>query len=77
MGKRSKKHLVYAIHFGLAKLYRDPRTGLHIPYKDGQSLTGTPRYASLNTHSGIELSRRDDIESLGYILVYFMRGNLP
>ena len=77
MGRGSKKHQVYAIDFGLAKRYRDPRTGLHIPYKDGKSLTGTARYASINTHLGIEQARRDDIEALGYILVYFMKGNLP
>ena len=77
MGRGSKKHQVYAIDFGLAKRYRDPRSGLHIPYKDGKSLTGTARYASINTHLGIEQARRDDIEALGYILVYFMKGNLP
>ena len=77
MGRGNKKHQVYAIDFGLAKRYRDPRTGLHIPYKDGKSLTGTARYASINTHLGIEQARRDDIEALGYILVYFMKGNLP
>ena len=77
MGRGSKKHQVFAIDFGLAKRYRDPRTGLHIPYKDGKSLTGTARYASINTHLGIEQARRDDIEALGYILVYFMKGNLP
>jgi len=77
MGRGMKKHQVYAIDFGLAKRYRDPRTGLHIPYKDGKSLTGTARYASINTHLGIEQARRDDIEALGYILVYFMKGNLP
>ena len=77
MGRGNKKHQVYAIDFGLAKRYRDPRTGTHIPYKDGKSLTGTARYASINTHLGIEQARRDDIEALGYILVYFMKGNLP
>ena len=77
MGRGNKRHQVYVIDFGLAKKYRDPRTGLHIPYKDGKSLTGTARYASINTHLGIEQARRDDIEGLGYILVYFMKGNLP
>ena len=77
LGRGNKKHQVYVIDFGLAKRYRDPRTGLHIPYKDGKSLTGTARYASINTHLGIEQARRDDIEAIGYILVYFMKGNLP
>ena len=77
MGRGTKKHQVYVIDFGLSKFYRDQRTGLHIPYKEGKSLTGTPRFASINTHLGIEQSRRDDIEALGYILVYFMKGNLP
>ena len=77
IGRVQKKSQIFAIDFGLAKRYRDPRTGLHIPYRDGKNLTGTARYASVNTHLGIEQSRRDDIEALGYILVYFMKGSLP
>ena len=77
MGKRDKKHLVYVIDFGLAKRFINSKTGLHIPYKEGNPLIGTARYASIRAHLGIEQSRRDDIEGLGYILVYFMKGNLP
>uniref|UniRef100_A0A1I8GA46 non-specific serine/threonine protein kinase n=1 Tax=Macrostomum lignano TaxID=282301 RepID=A0A1I8GA46_9PLAT len=69
MGLGKKGNLVYIIDFGLAKKYRDSRTHQHIPYRENKNLTGTARYASQ--------ARRDDMEALGYVFLYFLRGALP
>ena len=77
MGDASSSPLVYCIDFGLSKRFRNPHTLQHIPHRVGKSLTGTPRYASISNHLGIEQSRRDDLEAVGYVLVYFAKGRLP
>lgn len=77
IGTGDTGNCVFVVDFGLSKRYRHPKSLQHIPHRDGRSLTGTPRYASINNHLGIEQSRRDDLESIGYVLVYFLKGSLP
>ena len=77
IGLNKKKPIVYICDFGLSKRFRDRKTGSHIPEKEGKSFIGTGRYASVYTHLGIEQSRRDDLESLAYSLIYFYNGSLP
>merc|ERR1719433_1125580 len=73
-GVKEKHHHLYIIDFGLSKRYFDKK---HAHFKQNLSLTGTARYASLNAHRGVEQSRRDDLEAIGHMLLYFLRGLLP
>ena len=77
MGIGQNSKFLYMIDFGFAKTYRDPITLAHIPYQKGAGMTGTARFASVNTLSGYNQSRRDDLESLGYVIIYIASGTLP
>jgi serine/threonine protein kinase len=77
MGLDELSENVYLIDFGLAKKYRSMTTLIQYPLTKKDKLTGTARYASINALKGYEHSRRDELESVGYILVYFLKGKLP
>ena len=71
------KSIIYIIDFGLAKQYRSKKTGKHVKYTINKKWSGTSRFASANTLRGVEPSRRDDLESFCYLLLYLMKGSLP
>ena len=74
---QDQTNTVYAVDFGLSKRYRHPKNLHHMPQRSNRHLTGTPRYASINNHLGVEQSRRDDLESLAYVFIYLLNGSLP
>ena len=77
MGKGTKSKYLYLLDFGLSKKYRSSSTLKHYPLIKRKKLTGTARYASINALNGITQSRRDDLEAIGYVLMYFLIGRLP
>ena len=74
--ENNDENIIYLIDFGLAKKYRSER-GNHVKFSITSKVTGTPRFSSLNAMRGVEQSRRDDLESLCYIIIYFFNGFLP
>ncbi|KAG1861239.1 casein kinase I delta isoform [Suillus subluteus] len=77
VGLGNLRHTAYIIDFGITKTYWNTKTSDHVPFRHGRSLSGTPAFASINNHLGVEPGRRDDLESLTYMLIYFLRGSLP
>lgn len=77
IGRGSAASRVHIVDFGLAKRYKDRRSCEHVAWRRGAGFAGTARYASAASHLGVEQSRRDDVEALGYVFVYFLHGELP
>lgn len=75
MGIGDKANHVYMIDFGLSDRYW--KGARHLPCREGESFAGTARYASINAHRGLTQSRRDDLEAIGHMLAFFLRGKLP
>ncbi len=77
IGTKKTINTVFTVDYGLSRRYRNSKNKTHIQLKYHKSLTGTARYASINAHLGLEQSRRDDLEAIGYVLIYFLMGGLP
>ncbi|KAI0367373.1 kinase-like protein [Pilatotrama ljubarskyi] len=77
VGEAEKRNVVHLLDLGHAKTYIDPTTGAHVPFREERHAMGTPRYASAAAHRRHEVSRRDDLESLLYVLLEFYHGSLP
>ena len=77
IGNEENTNTLYLIDYGLAKRFKDNKTNQHIPYREKRQFVGNKRMASINAHLGLELSRRDDLISIGYNLIYLLKGGLP
>ena len=75
-GRKDPK-LIYIIDFGMSRKYRSSRTGKHIKFQKVTKINGTMRYISIYASKGYEHGRRDDLESLGYMIIYLMKNDLP
>lgn len=74
---KTNSNTIFLIDLGLSRRFRNEKTGEHIPYKDNRPFIGNARFASIYAHLGIEQSRRDDLISLAFIILYFFQGSLP
>ena len=77
VGLNNLSHNIYLLDFGLSKKYRSSKTLKQIPFTNIEKIIGTVRYNSINANEGFEQSPRDDLESAGYVLIYFIKGELP
>lgn len=77
LGRGASDRIIHLVDFGLSVPYFNPETNKHIEYSEELQVAGTARYSAVNTHLGIVPSRRDDLESLSYVLIYFLKGSLP
>ncbi|KAG1844987.1 kinase-like domain-containing protein [Suillus subluteus] len=77
VGLGNSRHTAFIIDFGIMKTYWNAITSDHVPFRHGRSLSGTPAFALINNHLGVKPGRRDDLESLTYMLIYFLHGSLP
>lgn len=76
VGRGEQSDTIFFVDFGISKYYKD-NLGRHIAYREKKSFIGTTRYASIAAHLGIEISRKDDLESLAYVIIFLAKGQLP
>ena len=77
LGLNEENHILYLIDVEFMKKYRSARTLKHIEFRENTEIIGNPFFSSINSLKGYEQSRRDDLEAIGYSLIYLLRGNLP